>query len=95
MKYLSVIFVALLVACGAAPTKPDQEPTKPIFVGTEVQVPVPVKCHVVMPDEPLWQVDVVPAASTSEFEKSKAVLAELEQRRAYELLVKAAAITCE
>lgn len=86
----------LLPACGNQEVKPpSQKPKDPIFVGTIVEVPVREKCVIDMPPEPSWQVGIVPSADTSAFEKSKAVLAELEQRRDYITQLKAAAKKCE
>ncbi len=96
MRTSSMVLVLaglLLAGCGSAPV--NQKPTDPIFVGTTVPVVVAEKCHVEVPAEPAWQVEAAPAAGTSEFEKSKAVLAELEQRRDYENQIKAAAKKCE
>lgn len=89
-----VLAALLLAACASAPAV-NQKPADPIFVGTTVPVVVADKCHVEVPAEPAWQVEAAPAATTSEFEKSKAVLAELEQRRDYENQLKAAAKKCE
>lgn len=92
---LAVLALAALFLAGCASAPVNQKPTDPIFVGTTVPVVVAEKCHVEVPAEPAWQVEAAPAAGTNEFEKSKAVLAELEQRRDYENQLKAAAKKCE
>lgn len=94
MKILLLVLSLLLAGCASAPAV-NQKPTDPIFVGTTVPVVVPDKCHVEVPAEPAWQVEAAAAAATNEFEKSKAVLAELEQRRDYENQLRAAAKKCE
>ena len=93
MRYL---LLALLALVGCQATVPvDQKPQDPVIIGTEVPVIVREKCKVDMPVEPTWQVEAVPAASTTPFEKSKALLAEVEQRRDYLNQVKAAVKKCE
>lgn len=92
---LSLAILFFVAGCTAVVAPVNQKPTDPIFVGSKVEVPVRERCAVVIPDEPAWQVEVAPAAGTSEHEKSKAVLAELEQRRDYENQLKAAAKKCE
>ena len=95
--YLAVIAlsVAGLSACGGKEVKPDLKPEAPIFQGVEVPVAVKEKCVVDIPLEPNWQVVVAPSGTTTSFEKSKAVLAELEQRRDYIQQLRAAAKKCE
>jgi hypothetical protein len=89
-----LVLLALLAVAGCATPAVNQKPTDPIFVPSTVQVPVPERCHVELPPEPAWAVDaLLPGASP--FDRSKAVLAEVEQRRDYENQLKAAATKCE
>jgi hypothetical protein len=94
MKPLIFVFLLLAVAGCASPGPVSQKPTDPIFVPTPVSVPVREVCQVEAVPEPAWAVDQV-ALDASAFEKSKAILAEIEQRRDYENQLKAAARKCE
>ena len=92
-SFLSLCFTCALAACAtSAPL--NQKPADPIFVATPVSVPVREECHVDAVPEPRWAVDEV-APDASAFDKSKAILAEVEQRRDYENQLKAAAKKCE
>jgi hypothetical protein len=94
MKTLIAFCLAItLAACASAPTV-SQKPTDPIFVATPVSVPVRETCQVEAVPEPTWAVDQL-APDASAFDRSKAVLAEIEQRRDYENQLKAAAKKCE
>lgn len=99
MRPFSLVVITLLIvllpACGEKVVKPDLKPQDPIFQGVEVPVPVKEKCVVDIPLEPTWQVEVSSSNTTTSFEKSKAVLAELEQRRDYISQLLAAARKCE
>ena len=64
------------------------------FVATPVSVPVRETCQVDPVPEPVWAVDQVPLGASA-FDISKAILAEVEQRRDYENQLKAAAKKCE
>jgi len=95
MKTLIIALTATLFLTGCPGTvKVDQTPKDPIFIGTQVKVPVREACHVTIPDEPKWAVDAV-APDASTFEKSKAVLAELVQRVDYQAQLLAASKQCE
>jgi hypothetical protein len=96
MIRLLLVSVLWLLMGASCETKPevDQKPKDPIFVGTEVKVGVREECHVTIPTEPKWAVEAV-AADAPAFEKSKAVLAEVEQRRDYQSQLRAAAKKCE
>ena len=92
-SFLALCFTCTLAACAtSAPI--NQKPADPIFVATPVSVPVREECHVDAVPEPRWAVDEV-APDASAFDKSKAILAEVEQRRDYENQLKAAAQKCE
>lgn len=81
----------LLVGCATAV---DQKPRDPIIMpGEKIPVIVREKCKVDIPEEPVWLVDSV-ALDATPFEKSKAILAEIEQRRDYINKLKAASIKC-
>ena len=95
MKTLIAFCLACaLAACASAPTQVNQKPTDPIFVATPVSVPVRDTCQVEAVPEPAWAVDRL-APDASAFDKSKAILAEVEQRRDYENQLKAASKKCE
>lgn len=94
MKLMLAILVALFLTGASCENKPDQKPQDPIFVGTPVNVPIREKCTVTVPQEPRWQVEVV-APSAAPFDKSKALMAENEQRRDYINQLRAAAKKCE
>ena len=93
---LSELVLATLLFLASCSTPPviDEKPRDPIFVGTTVPVVVRERCAVELPVEPAWQVEVVPSTATP-FEKSKAALAELEQRRDYLNQVRAVIKKCE
>lgn len=59
-----------------------------------VEVPVPVQCRVKQPDKPVWATEALPPGSGL-YEKVRALLAEREQRIAYEVALEAAAKACE
>lgn len=86
MKSIALLAVIFLAGCESAP--------KTVFVPTEVKVPVREACKISPPPVPDWFVDQLPK-DASRFDKAKAVLAELEQRRAYEAELRAAATKCE
>ena len=80
---LIIILLALLTGCAG----------EPIFTPVEVAVPVTTPCHaptVTPPDFPLQHV----AATASLFVKTRAALAELDLRQAYEAELRAAAEAC-
>jgi len=94
MKPLIFILLLLVLTGCASPAPVNQKPTDAIFVPTPVSILVREVCQVEAVPEPAWAVDQV-ALDASVFEKSKAVLAEIEQRRDYENQLKAAAKKCE
>ncbi len=65
-----------------------------VYKPVEVQVPVREKCVVTAPEVPMWELDNVPL-SASPYDKSKATLVELEQRRAYETRLLAEMQKCQ
>lgn len=93
MRYAIAVLV-ILAGCASTDQPTDQKPRAPVIVGKEVKVGVKEKCRVEMPPEPVWQVDAI-MEMTDPLERSKALLAELEQRRDWENKVKAAVKKCE
>lgn len=88
---LLAVTCTLLSACPA--TNPAL-PVEPVIIpGTVVEVGVREKCAVALPDEPKWQVGAT--ATPDPLERSKAILVELEQRRAWMEKAKVAAKRCE
>lgn len=59
-----------------------------------VEVPVPVPCRVAVPDHPVFATEGLPA-SAGIWEQAKALLAERQQRIAYEAKLEAAAKACQ
>ncbi len=95
MKTILALCLALcLAACASTSAPVNQKPTDPIYVAAPVSVPVREQCHVDAVLEPAWAVDQVPPGASA-FDISKAILAEVEQRRDYENQLKAAAKKCE
>lgn len=76
------VYLAVLTLIAGCQTAPQR-----------VKIAVPVPCVVQLPTEPLWATDALPKGA-SLWEMGKAALAELEQRRAYELKLRAAAQAC-
>jgi PBP1b-binding outer membrane lipoprotein LpoB len=81
--------LALLLS-GCAATQSPQIVYKPV----EVQVPVAVPCKIQAPDVPKWALDSVsPGADV--YVKGRALVAELQQRIAYEKELLAAVASCQ
>lgn len=93
MRTLALLVLLLVPGCAAVPPV-DQKPVDPVFVGAEVPVVVREKCAVEVPAQPAWQVEAI-APGTTAFDKSKALLAENEQRRDYINQILAASKKCE
>jgi hypothetical protein len=91
---LLLLLAILLPGCDSNPPKPDQKPQDPVMVGVQVPVVVREKCHVRLPPEPKWAVEDI-AKDATDFDKSKAILAEVEQRRDHINQLRAAAKGCE
>ena len=91
---LALLLPVLLAACASATV--DQTPRDPVIVPVEIEVkvPVPVPCVVDMPAPPAWALDAL-RRDSSHLEKSQALLAELEQRRAYAESVALAVKKCQ
>lgn len=87
MKYLMILFAALLLTGCPGPT--------PIIIKepVEVRIPVPVPCVKAMPEKPVFELDKPEVKAGTLFEKGNGSLREIEQRRAYagemEVLLKA------
>jgi hypothetical protein len=85
MKPFPFVALMLLAACAAPP---------PVFRPVAVDMPVEVPCKIPAiqrPDEPLRHV----APQASLFDKVKAALAEIDNRKAYETQMEAAMAACE
>lgn len=68
-------------------------PEKPIVQTVTVEKPVPVSCKVPAIERPAWETERANAADPVLV--SRAIRAELEQRRGYEEKIEAAARSCE
>lgn len=86
-----ILLVLLLSACDPKTVKPT--PQAPVVVGTQVDVAVRETCKVELPTPPVWKLDTLPADAPM-FDKAKALIAELQQRIAYDGEVRAAAVKC-
>lgn len=93
---LLLLSAAFLTGCGstgggAAAHKPKDV----VFVpGPVVKVPISQKCKVDVPDEPRYEIDAM-AIDSGYFDKLRAVLIEIEQRRDYIMKLRAEAKKCE
>jgi hypothetical protein len=76
-RLLLLAFVSFVAGC-ASPANRDL-PRDPVIVPEVVQIGVPEKCTVVLPEEPAWATESL--KSTDPLERSRAVLIELEQHR--------------
>jgi hypothetical protein len=79
-RALILLILAALAGCNTMPQR--------------IEVPVPVQCHVKAPDKPVWATDALQTGSGL-YEKVRALLAEREQRIAYETQLEAASKACE
>lgn len=84
---ISPLLAALALAavlCGCS-TTPRAE---------RVEVPIQVPCRVTVPEEPVYATSTLTAQSTI-WDQAKALLAEIQQRRAYTAKLHAAARACQ
>lgn len=58
------------------------------------EVPVSVPCKAPIPAKPVFATEIL-AKDANVFERAKAVLAEIKQRRAYETELEAAILACQ
>lgn len=82
-KFFIAPLIALMAGCASAPPRT-----------VEVRVPVSVPCKAPAVEAPDWSLNhVAPGAGL--FAQVQAMIAELEQRRAYEAELEAAARACQ
>ena len=84
-----IYLLAALALVGCA----TPEPTI-VYRPVEVKVPVEVPCKVQAPDVPKWALDSIPA-DADVFVKGRAMVAELQQRIAYEGELLVAVASCQ
>jgi hypothetical protein len=80
---LLALLVGPLTACAA----------EPVYEPVEVSVPVAVPCQVPDVQKPVWKLQNTPADAPL-FDKVKAALIELDQRKSYETKLEAALRAC-
>lgn len=80
MKFLAILLV--MTGCSE------------ILTPFEVLVPVSVPCVVEIPQAPVWPTSLLPI-DAGMFDRTKAVLAESESRKAYEERLLAALMVCQ
>lgn len=85
MKWLLVLVVAL-AGCGG---QVESEPRT-----VRVEVPVAVPCRAPEVPEPAWATSVLQKGDSLQT-KVRALLAELEQRKGYEVQMRAAVLVCQ
>ncbi len=91
LKRALALFLVLVIAYGV--TGCQTMPGKPIVQTVVVEKPVPVPCRVPAIERPAWETERANAADPVLV--SRAIRAELEQRRGYETRLEAAAKSCE
>lgn len=85
MKYLTLLISLVLFGCTCTPVIKT--------VDVKVEVPVTVPCKVPEIPEPVWTADSL-KQSDDLVTKTKMLLVEIENRRSYEIKLKAAIKTC-
>jgi hypothetical protein len=85
------LFLLLVILAGVSGCQ--TRPVKPIVQTVVVEKPVQVPCKIPAIERPAWETERANAADPVTV--SRAIRAELEQRRGYEALVEAAAKSCE
>lgn len=83
MKILALALAAMLAGCV----------TLPAPVVTTVEIPVSEKCDAPVPSRPAFAVDALPLGADI-FDQSKALRAERQQRKGYEIELEAAVQAC-
>lgn len=78
------LLAALLAGCASAPPAP---------VATEVKIPVSEKCEAPVPTRPAFAVDALPIGADI-YAQTKALRAERQQRKGYELKLETAVQAC-
>lgn len=86
MRGLMILLITLLAGCS---TTAPRIITKTVTV----EVPVVAKCEAPMPDVPSFELDRV-SVKDDLYVKGRAALIEIEQRKAYEERLRAAAQAC-
>lgn len=84
MNRLTIILTLLLVSACAG---------QPVYTPTTVNIPIPVACDVEIPTEPVSNVEQLKPDATL-LERVKAVVADLETRKAYDEQLVAALKAC-
>lgn len=84
-RIFTVLFVAMLAGCAA-----PQVVTRTVTA----EVPVAVPCRAPQIDRPTWPLDVLPT-DANDYEWTRAALAEIEMRRAYEARLEGAVAGCQ
>jgi hypothetical protein len=85
------LFLLLVILAGVSGCQ--AQPVKPIVQTITVPKPVPVPCKVQPIERPAWETER--ANPSDPVLVSRAIRAELEQRRGYEAQLEAAAKSCE
>lgn len=85
MRAALILAALALTGCATTP-KPPPPPV-------EVRVPIPVPCAEAVPDKPLMPTDAIAAADDIE-RKTRAALAEIEERKGWEARLLAALENC-
>lgn len=84
--FLALAVAIILTGCVTVPEKP-------IVQTVVVEKPVQVRCQIPPVERPPWETERADAADAVSV--SRAIRAELEQRRGYEARIEAAAKSCE
>jgi hypothetical protein len=86
MKPLSLILAGLMLSGCSALT--------PQLVVKEVKVPVPIPCQIVAPERPVMSLDNTPVTEGNIFVIFKRALAEIQERKGYEIKLEGAITAC-
>lgn len=81
---LIALLMACMVGCAGAPRAP---------VVTEVKIPIAEKCDAPVPARPAFAIDGLPIGAAVD-EQMRALRAERQQRRGYEIELEAAVQSC-
>lgn len=86
MRVLLCMVLVFVAGCTTAP--------RVITKTVEVKVPVPVPCRIAPIDKPVFALDRLSTADDL-YSKGRAALVELDERRAYEVVLEAAVKSCQ
>lgn len=92
-KAIAVLSFIIISGCGTTKPPPKIDPVAEVSRPVVVEVPVREKCAVELPTEPAWVLSGVESGGLFDFYRR--ALAELEQRRQYEVELRAAAAKCQ